>query len=1029
MVDIALHAPYQTKRFLSVFLTCLVVLLLNFSAFSQAGGMVAFYQNGTEVDFNDLSAGTTTEVYITVEPQYYLNTAEIIYESGQCDTVNAQIIPVTSVDMRLKYTYQHQTNIQEFCCDFRALQPWSGQQTRPFQEVRVLGADTLRIIFIYTAEDLAWFSDGRPHTEYEVYVMNDLDLNGESESPQNWKPICVEYPFYGSLYGRNKTISNLYVYDTTNNYYSYTALIGQIGDNANPTLIKDWHILNGDIIFENKHNQWTVSGIGSFVGNIIWAAQNVELSNLTNGAALYDNSSAGYGFGLGGIVGSITDMGDYFEARSVKNSINFGKIFPRRGLTIPNSSFIGGVMAKIENTSVSQNINWGSVINSIDSVSYNSFNGIGSGYIYPATAMIRNFNYGRMMYPINRLFFQVDTLVGAGYWPPSAICDNFIYHIAEIGLPIDSVSFYNFSDSILSPDIALFTEGDDTMSGGTFTEHKFYKTNHTLSTYNLIDSAFMAEYLQDANGDFILENGFYPRPRGVDERAGRLSSSPLLLYMGDNVARVTHNFYVDTNYGVRWFSFASDLLTISGDSGILQPAYQNLQKDTTIEIEARFKGFHKNIFLNLHLNSTYIYDTITICENDSTLFFGEWLHEQGEYAHRVISSAPMTTDTFHYLLTLYHSPTYLFEYFDTVVTKNLPYTFHGFYIDTVGIFTFPFTSSLGCDSTYILHISPFICDPSTTYLFEYFDTVVTKNLPYTFHGFYIDTVGIFTFPFTSSLGCDSTYILHIIPFVCNSTIRVPIDSVVPLCSQEFQELEILLASTPQALPYELNFSVAAIAQGFTNRTGIFDRNKIIVPAPLSPYVNRYELYLRFVDTAGCFSQWDTATFEVRYPTTVVKQKWDDVLAVGNSAYNGGYQFTAFQWFENDQLLQGETLFRLYQKPALNEHSTYSVLLTRRDGLTMFSCPITPIKPSGTTVNMEISPNPQKSAGYGYVKLSGKNLKSAYTLSIYHESGIFVHRQTVQQGSNTLDLQLKRGTYILQLHDGTEVIKTVKWIVL
>ena len=152
----------------------LLVLLCSFSALAQQGGTVTFYQNGTEINFQSLSTGTT-DVYITVDTQYYLKTAEIIYKNGQHDTVNNQIIPVTGRDLCLKYTYNHQSNIQEFRCDFQALHPWTGGQTRPFQEVRISSVDTSRIIFIYTVEDLAWFSDGTPRTKYEVYIMNDLD--------------------------------------------------------------------------------------------------------------------------------------------------------------------------------------------------------------------------------------------------------------------------------------------------------------------------------------------------------------------------------------------------------------------------------------------------------------------------------------------------------------------------------------------------------------------------------------------------------------------------------------------------------------------------------------------------------------------------------------------------------------------------------------------------------------------------------------------------------------------------------------
>jgi hypothetical protein len=975
----------------------LFVLLCNFYAFGQQGGAITFYQNGTETDFQSLSTGIT-DVYITIDTQYYLNTAEIIYKNGQRDTINEQIIPLTGKDMCLKYTYDHQSNIQEFSCDFQMVRPWTGEHTRPFQEVRISGTDTSRIIFIYTVEDLAWFSDGRPHTKHEVYIMNDLDFNGIGETSQNWKPIFRKNPFYGSLYGRNKTISNLYIYDTvvldniefenviTFNRASLTALIGRIGNTVEHTKIKDWHILNGKIIFENKHyydsndNYSLTRGIGSFIGLVGFEANNVELSNLTNGATLHEkdfmkNSYVfGRNTGLGGIAGSFIEK-TYFLSLNiiVKNCINFGKIFSRNGKENFDIVCIGGIISNSETVSVLQNINWGTVFSNPDIPAFLSTflitGGICASFtnfiLYPipynSTGTVHNFSYGRI-YPKYKEYS--DYMISASIW-------SDFEHLEDVPFS-NSTPLCNFSDSILLPDMALFSTIQ--YAPDTFLQYKSYKTNHTLSTYNLIDSAFMAEYLHDTNNEFILENGFYPRPRGVDERAGRLSSSPLILYPGDNVERVTRNFYTDTNYGVRWFSSAPDLLSIQGDSGILQPAYKNLQKDTTIEIEARLKGFHKNIFLTLHIDSAcLVYDTQTICKNDSVRFFEQWIHEQGTYSHRVFSPTSLTPDTL-YILTLFHNPTYLFEYFDTIAIKNLPYTFHGFNIDTIGTFIFSFKNIFGCDSIYILHISNREC--------------------------------------TAPTGAG-------------------VDSVIPLCGQEL-EIHLFFGST-SAVPnhltrYELHFNSTAFAQGFTDTTGVLNSNKITIPAPVYPYVNNYELYVRFIDTADCFSLWDTAAFEVRYPTAIIKQKWDDVLAVVSSANNGGYGFTAFQWYENDNILPEQTDYYLYQNPSLNEQSVYSILLTRQDGVVMFSCPVKPVVVS-ETVTVEILPNPQKSSEKGYVRIYGKNLKGDYTLSVYNESGAFVHKQQMLSGYNTLNISLKRGKYILQLHNGTETVKAEKLIVL
>ena len=74
-----------------------------------------------------------------------------------------------------------------------------------------------------------------------------------------------------------------------------------------------------------------------------------------------------------------------------------------------------------------------------------------------------------------------------------------------------------------------------------------------------------------------------------------------------------------------------------------------------------------------------------------------------------------------------------------------------------------------------------------------------------------------------------------------------------------------------------------------------------------------------------------------YPSTVLKQHWNDVVAVLTHDYNGGYDFTAFQWYKDGSLLTGETGYYLNQK--LEKGAEYSVLLTDQSGTQLMTCPI------------------------------------------------------------------------------------------
>ena len=83
------------------------------------------------------------------------------------------------------------------------------------------------------------------------------------------------------------------------------------------------------------------------------------------------------------------------------------------------------------------------------------------------------------------------------------------------------------------------------------------------------------------------------------------------------------------------------------------------------------------------------------------------------------------------------------------------------------------------------------------------------------------------------------------------------------------------------------------------------------------------------------------TFAIRYPSSILSQHWNDMIAIYDSAYNGGFRFSEFQWYRNDTLMPGQTAHFLYQPHWLDNGEQYSVRLTRQgESYGIMSCPIT-----------------------------------------------------------------------------------------
>ena len=97
-------------------------------------------------------------------------------------------------------------------------------------------------------------------------------------------------------------------------------------------------------------------------------------------------------------------------------------------------------------------------------------------------------------------------------------------------------------------------------------------------------------------------------------------------------------------------------------------------------------------------------------------------------------------------------------------------------------------------------------------------------------------------------------------------------------------------------------------------------------------------------------------FVVNYRSSLVVQKWNDVLALLNEKYNDGYFFSHIQWYMDGTPIEGATGPYYYVPNGnLNFGSEYCALLTRTDdGESYFTCPI--IALDKQVDQMTVSPN-------------------------------------------------------------------------
>ena len=126
--------------------------------------------------------------------------------------------------------------------------------------------------------------------------------------------------------------------------------------------------------------------------------------------------------------------------------------------------------------------------------------------------------------------------------------------------------------------------------------------------------------------------------------------------------------------------------------------------------------------------------------------------------------------------------------------------------------------------------------------------------------------------------------------------------------------------------YSIQFDEPAHAEGFVD---IIDKPfgvDIVAEVPMphkskvlyqehTAYVrpNYYTMRLALDNSVCGVSRSDSLTLLIRYPSWILEQNWDDVVAPLRAEYNGGYEFGAYTWYVNDAVFPNDGLPYLYTK--------------------------------------------------------------------------------------------------------------------
>ncbi|MBR0194643.1 MAG: fibronectin type III domain-containing protein [Paludibacteraceae bacterium] len=312
-----------------------------------------------------------------------------------------------------------------------------------------------------------------------------------------------------------------------------------------------------------------------------------------------------------------------------------------------------------------------------------------------------------------------------------------------------------------------------------------------------------------------------------------------------------------------------------------------------------------------------------------------------------------------------------------------------FMTDTIYVGIYP--NFAGCDSTSTLYLNVWPEIPDT----YRHDSICSDGYVIIDGIKYNQPMDNKQFVLKSVHGCDSILFATL---TVNERIDAEVNTIPFVCADDGQMYLTFDIAAGQFDSLAITFNTRQL-----HDTVIYDPtvSTVAIPYPDTITPGHYTATFEFYQFC-CGIYKEKRDIELRYRSSIVAQKWNDVLTLLAPAYNGGYEFTAFQWYKNGQPIPGETHSYLYQDLDMN--ALYYVELTRPDGVVIATCPIQPTYHEQQSDYPTIAKAAQRMPVYS---------EQSATVWYFTMSGQLYGTCTLPQGYGTLDIPAQPGAYILK----------------
>ena len=406
----------------------------------------------------------------------------------------------------------------------------------------------------------------------------------------------------------------------------------------------------------------------------------------------------------------------------------------------------------------------------------------------------------------------------------------------------------------------------------------------------------------------------------------------------------------------------------------------------------------------------------TICDGD-TVFIGGKAITRGGHHDILLKTVHGCDSIYHLDLTV--NPSYHFIT-DTTIIDYESVTWRGKTYNQSGTYDRSWPTIHDCDSTYSLRLTVIPTQRDTlTKTICADDSYFWRGKLYNTDGFYSDTVRSIQTNFSA------IYSLRLI-VAYPTTITSAKTSEVCADDDAFDIEFEYDGAKPEY--YNVYFDALAKREGFrdvinarfgSDMIAHIDLPKFSTVAYESdseshPQYVRPDYYtMRLVlDNGICgISQSTDLTLLVKYPSWIIQQNWDDVVAPLRPELNGGYNFVQYEWYINNELVPMHGLGYLHNDNLQIGDEVVMSVVREGENYSIPTCPIviTKAKPTATYPTLDVYPT--QAPRHAPVVTLQSEQDGSY--SIYSSTGTLIETGTFSQGAQQLTLPAVNGIWFIR----------------